>query len=55
MADGDIDAVVALAEKISDTPRGTLTRWLNDGTAWNKFVELVEAQGGEVSALERVS
>ena len=49
-----IQLTIDLAEKISDSPRSTLTRWLNDGSAWNKFVALVEAQGGDVSALERM-
>jgi thymidine phosphorylase len=44
-----------LAEKISKVPRATLARWLQDGTAWKKFVALVEAQGGDAATLERIT
>jgi len=41
-----------LAEKVSNVSRDQLARWLNDGTAWKKWVQLVEAQGGDAKALE---
>ncbi len=44
-----------LAERVSATPRAVLQRWLEDGTAWGKFVALVEAQDGDASALERLT
>ena len=44
-----------LAEKVSDAPRAQLARWLEDGTAWKKFAALVEAQGGDATALERLT
>jgi pyrimidine-nucleoside phosphorylase len=44
-----------LAEKVSTVPRETLVRWLDDGTAWKKFVAMVEAQGGDATALERIT
>lgn len=44
-----------LAEKVSKTERETLAGWLRDGTAWRKFVAMVEAQGGDATALERLT
>lgn len=44
-----------LAEKVADAPRAQLAQWLTDGTAWKKFVALVEAQGGDATALERIT
>ena len=49
-----IDLTLDLAEKVADAPRAQLARWLQDGTAWKKFVALVEAQGGDATALERI-
>jgi pyrimidine-nucleoside phosphorylase len=43
-----------LAEQVSNAPRAQLARWLEDGTAWRKFVAMVEAQGGDATALERL-
>lgn len=43
-----------LAEQVSNSPRATLARWLEDGTAWAKFVAMVEAQSGDATALERI-
>jgi pyrimidine-nucleoside phosphorylase len=43
-----------LAEHVATEPRARLEEWLRDGTAWRKFVALVEAQGGDASALERL-
>ncbi|HEY1769726.1 MAG TPA: thymidine phosphorylase [Chthoniobacterales bacterium] len=44
-----------LAEKLLFVSREQLNNWLNDGTAWRKFQALVEAQGGEVAALEKIA
>jgi thymidine phosphorylase len=44
-----------LAEKVATTDRATLAGWLRDGTAWRKFVAMVEAQGGDGTALERLA
>ena len=44
-----------LAAQISTVPREQLAAWLADGTAWRKFVAMVEAQGGDASALERIA
>ena len=44
--------VLDLATRVADVSRERLAAWLNDGSAWQKFVELVEAQGGDANALE---
>lgn len=44
-----------LAQRVTDVPRATLQKWLQDGTAWQKWVALVEAQGGDASATERMA
>jgi pyrimidine-nucleoside phosphorylase len=49
-----IDLVLELASKVANSPREKLAGWLRDGTAWKKFVALVEAQEGEASALEKI-
>ncbi len=49
-----VNLVLDLAEKISTTPRPTLEKRLNDGSAWKKFVSLVYAQDGDATALERL-
>lgn len=49
-----IDLTLDLAAHVSPESRARLGRRLEDGTAWEKFVRLVEAQGGDVSALERL-
>ncbi len=43
-----------LAEKVSPTPRAQLAKWLADGTAWRKWTQLVEAQGGRAADTERI-
>ena len=44
-----------LAERVANAPRVQLAGWLRDGTAWRKFVAMVEAQGGDSTALERLA
>jgi len=44
-----------LAECVSSTPREKLEKWLCHGTAWEKFVALVEAQNGDSTALEKIA
>ena len=52
----DLESLVLdLAGCVSGTPRETFQSWLRDGTAWRKFVALVEMQGGDSSALERLT
>lgn len=43
-----------LAAKLVTASREDLRRRLGDGSAWEKFVAMVEAQGGEASALEKL-
>jgi len=42
-----------LAAEVSTASRGQLAGWLADGTAWKKFIALVEAQRGDVACLDR--
>ena len=49
-----VKLVLDLAERVSNVLRPTLEKWFNDGTAWNKFVALVEAQGGQSSSLDKL-
>ncbi len=50
-----VDLTLDLCERVGNSPRPKLLQWLKDGTAWRKFVELTEAQGGEASALEKIT
>jgi pyrimidine-nucleoside phosphorylase len=50
-----VELTLDLAEKVSKVSRADLERWLTDGTAWKKFVAMAEAQGGDASALERIT
>ncbi|MDQ2868537.1 MAG: thymidine phosphorylase [Verrucomicrobiota bacterium] len=50
-----VNLTLDLAANVSNAPRAQLTRWLNDGSAWQKFVALVEAQDGDASALEKIA
>ncbi len=50
-----VDLTLNLAEKVAHAPREQLARWLADGSAWRKWVALVEAQGGDASALDRLA
>jgi pyrimidine-nucleoside phosphorylase len=43
-----------LAERIANVPRTQLAQWLTDGTAWRKWVQLVEAQGGRAADTEHI-
>ncbi|MEO5718366.1 MAG: hypothetical protein ABIR29_07320, partial [Chthoniobacterales bacterium] len=49
-----VELTLDLAVKVATASRGQLVRWLEDGTAWRKFVALVEGQGGDGSALEKI-
>jgi pyrimidine-nucleoside phosphorylase len=49
-----IDLVLELANKVANSSREKLAGWLNDGTAWKKFVALVETQDGDAGALETI-
>ncbi|MDQ6654345.1 MAG: hypothetical protein M3Y80_00840, partial [Verrucomicrobiota bacterium] len=50
-----VQLTLDLAERVSTAGPPQLQRCLNDGTAWRKFVQLVEAQGGDARALERLT
>jgi pyrimidine-nucleoside phosphorylase len=50
-----IDLTLDLAERVANASRKELAGWLRDGTAWNKFVAMVETQGGDATALERIT
>ena len=47
--------VLDLAVRVANAPRAQLQRWLQDGTAWRKFVAIIEAQDGDATALERMT
>ena len=50
-----VELTLDLAAQVSAVSREQLAAWLNDGTAWQKFVALVESQGGDATALERMT
>jgi pyrimidine-nucleoside phosphorylase len=50
-----IKLILDLAEKVSNTPRTTLKKRLEDGSAWKKFVSLVYAQDGDATTLEKIA
>lgn len=51
----DLEALTLdLAAAVSNSSRETLRQWLHDGTAWERFQRMVEAQGGDVGALDRI-
>lgn len=47
-----VSITLDLAAQVATVDRQQLETWLNDGTAWEKFVALVEAQGGDVAVLD---
>ena len=49
-----ITLILDLAAKVSTASHEQLERWLADGSAWRKFVQLVEAQDGDAAALEKM-
>ena len=44
-----------LAERVAFAKREELVQWLDDGSAWRKFVALVEAQEGDATVLESLT
>lgn len=50
-----VELTLDLAAQVANAPRAQLARWLEDGTAWKKFVAMVEAQGGDASVLEKIT
>ena len=49
-----IDLTLDLAAKLVAAPREKLRQRLHDGSAWRKFVAMVEAQGGDAASLEKI-
>lgn len=49
-----VELTLDLAVKLVPTPKETLRAKLGDGSAWEKFVGMVETQGGDASVLERL-
>jgi pyrimidine-nucleoside phosphorylase len=49
-----IDLTIDLAAELVATPREKLRQRLHDGSAWQKFVAMVEAQGGDASSLDKM-
>jgi len=50
-----VNLVLDLAARVANAPRAQLQKWLQDGSAWKKFVSLVEAQDGSASVLEKIA
>ena len=48
------ELILDLAGGVSDTPRSTHADRLRDGSAWGKFQQMVEAQGGDPAGLEDI-
>jgi len=44
-----------LAAAVSNSPREALAERLRDGSAWDRFQKMAEAQGGDVTSLERIT
>ncbi len=44
-----------LAAEVANATRDQLARWLRSGAAWEKFIALTEAQGGDACALEKIT
>jgi pyrimidine-nucleoside phosphorylase len=50
-----VELTLDLSAQVSTASRDRLVAWLNDGTAWRKFVAMVEAQGGDATTLEKIA
>lgn len=49
-----IDLTLDLAENLVPASRDALRARLHNGDAWEKFVAMIEAQGGEAASLEKI-
>src|SRR5437879_2180337 len=49
-----VKLMLDLAEQVSTEKRPKLATWLEDGTAWRKFISLVYAQDGDTSSLDKL-
>ncbi len=47
-----VELTLDLAGSLTETSRESLRQRLHDGSAWNRFVRMVEAQGGDAASLE---
>ncbi|MGZ5025353.1 MAG: hypothetical protein ACXWBS_10860, partial [Chthoniobacterales bacterium] len=50
-----VELTLDLCEKVATASRAQLQGWLEDGSAWKKFVAMVEAQDGNAAALEKLN
>lgn len=50
-----VDLTLRLCSSVSDLPEETFRRHLESGAAWEKFLRLVEEQGGDARVLENLS
>lgn len=48
------EIVVDLAVAVGEGGQEQYENWLDDGTAWNKFLQMVECQGGDVDSVEEL-
>jgi pyrimidine-nucleoside phosphorylase len=52
----DLESIILdLATAVTPTPRAALAARLRDGTAWTRFQQMVEAQGGDPATLETLT
>ena len=49
-----VELTLNLAERVANAPRAQLAKWIDDGTAWRKWVQMVEAQGGRAADTGRI-
>ena len=50
-----VDLTLRLCEGIANKPKSEIATRLQDGSAWQKFLAMVEAQGGNASQLEKIA
>lgn len=50
-----VDLTLRLCSSVSDLPQETFRRHLESGAAWEKFLRLVQEQGGDAKALDNLS
>lgn len=50
-----VELTLSLASMVANAPREQLDLWLRDGSAWRKFVQMVEAQNGDSGVLESIA
>lgn len=50
-----VDLTLDLANQVANSSRDSLAQMLKNGMAWERFVQLVEAQGGDSTRLEKFS